>query len=116
MLTSGLIEVSVTEALAEYSRVRTETRVRAYVNQQLDWFQNPKMAKIIGLVASFDPAWARDLETKTAGELKDAVDSIVANRNRIAHGEHVGLSFYQLQAYFRSVCRVLDMIDALCGI
>lgn len=117
VLVSGLIEVSVSEAFDEYSRVRTpDRRVIRYVDRQLSSFQNPKMQKIVSLASAFDASWGADLETRTLGELKDAIDSIVANRNRIAHGDSVALSFYQLQAYYVSACRVLDMIDAMCGL
>lgn len=116
VLASGLIEVSIREAFSEYAKTKAETRVGSYVERQLDRFQNPKMSKILDLAGAFDPVWARELRDKTAGEMNDAVDSIVNNRNRIAHGDNVGLSLYQLQAYYRSACRMLDMIETLCGI
>lgn len=116
VLVSGLIEVSVREAFLEYCRSRSDERVMAYVDQQLRWFQNPKMSRIIELATSFDRLWADDLAQRTAGELRDAVDSVVANRNQIAHGQNVGLSMSQLKEYYERVCRVLDLVDAQTGV
>jgi hypothetical protein len=111
---SGMIEVSIQESFSEYARVRSGPRVYAYVDKQVGHLQNPKMEKIISLAASFDPAWAESLRVGTDGQLKDAVDSIVANRNSIAHGDPVGLSFSRLQEYHNSVCKVLDLVQSMC--
>jgi hypothetical protein len=112
-----LIEVSIKEAFAEYARSQqTEGRVEAYVVTQLDGFQNPKMAKIVSLAGSFDSVWATELDAATIGELKAAIDSIVNNRNQIAHGENVTISLSQLREYYRDACKVLDLVDARCGL
>lgn len=115
VLMSGMIEVSVQESFSEYARARSERRVSSYVDKQVSYLQNPKMEKIISLAAPFDPVWAESLRAQTQGQLKDAVDSIVANRNSIAHGDPVGLSFSRLQEYHKSVCRVLDLVQSTCS-
>jgi hypothetical protein len=114
VLLSGMIEVCVQEYFSDYALVRSERRVYSYVETQLHHLQNPKMEKIVSVAAMFDAVWAERLRAQTDGELKDAIDSVVANRNLIAHGESVGLSFDRLQEYHRRVCRVLDIVQTLC--
>jgi formyltetrahydrofolate hydrolase len=114
VLLSGMIEVCVQEYFSDYARVRSERRVYSYVEVQLQRLQNPKMEKIVSVAAMFDSCWAERLQQQTKGELKDSVDSVVANRNLIAHGESVGLSFSRLQEYHKAVCEVLDLVRALC--
>jgi hypothetical protein len=45
---------------------------------------------------------------------KSAIESIVANRNSIAHGEPVQLTLSQVEDYFIRVCGALDHIAATC--
>lgn len=113
VLLSGMIEVCVQEYFSDYARVRSERRVYSYVEKQLQHLQNPKMEKIVSVAAMFDSVWAEGLRAQTEGELKDAIDSVVANRNLIVHGDSVGLSFSRLQEYHRGVCEVLDIVQTL---
>ncbi|MBF0553199.1 MAG: hypothetical protein HQK96_01435 [Nitrospirae bacterium] len=48
--------------------------------------------------------------TSVKGERKDAIDSIVANRNQIAHGEYVGLSLVLMKNYYKNASEVLEFI------
>lgn len=73
------------------------------------------MGKILELVGSFNPEWEAELRAAVEGQLKDAVDSIVANRHRIAHGESVGLTFVRIKEYYRNALEVLEVIDQQCN-
>lgn len=115
VLSSGLIEVSVQESFAEYARRRSAPRVHSYVLKQLEWAQNLKMRRILEIAGAFDQAWAEELRKQTDGDLKDAIDSIVNNRNLIAHGAQISLSFYQLQDYYSRTLKVLDLVEARCN-
>ena len=117
VLTSGFIEVSISEACLEYARAnRTDKRVLSYVSKQFDRFQNPNMSRIIQLMSSFDPKWGEQIEVAARGQVKDAVDSVVANRNNIAHGTPVGITVVRIRDYYRDVCKLTDLIDRLCGL
>jgi hypothetical protein len=51
------------------------------------------------------------LAAETVGARKDAVDSVVNNRNRIAHGENVGISYVRIKEYYDRVVEVIELID-----
>ena len=84
---SGFIEISVRAILVEYAKNRSDRSIANYVERQLNRFQNPNMERLVQLLQSFNPAWAAELKDATKGEPKDAIDSIRANRNRIAHAK-----------------------------
>ena len=42
------------------------------------------MAKIYDVARAFDVAWETQLRVETEGKLKDAIESIMANRHNIA--------------------------------
>jgi len=72
------------------------------------------MAKILDLAGSFSSDWRAELEAACAGAPKEAIDSIVANRHNIAHGQTVGISLVRIREYYRHAMTVLDLIDDQC--
>ena len=80
----------------------------------MERFQNPKMETVIQLVGAFSQDWADNLKTETRDQLKDHIDSLVANRNQIAHGKDVGLSHVRLNDYYQSAVKVIELIEEQC--
>lgn len=115
VLVSGFLEISVRSIYSEYAYTKAEHKVANFVENELKSFQNPKMEKILELTRSFSPEWEKFLREKTEGELKDAVDSIVANRNRIAHGEDVGITYHRIKGYYQDAIKVIELIDNQCN-
>lgn len=111
VLVSGFLEASLRIVISEYARKRATDDVGNYVESQLSEFRNPNMERILKLVRSFNPAWADELEATVEGEIKDAVDSIVSNRNIIAHGDDVGISFSRISDYYKRAVKVIDWLN-----
>jgi hypothetical protein len=110
---SGFIENSIRNIFGEYARTHADTYVANYVRRELDSFQNAKSDKILQLTSTFNPEWRTQLEVYIKDKRKDAIDSIVNNRNQIAHGRSVGISYHILNDYFRSSVEVVEYIDQL---
>jgi hypothetical protein len=72
------------------------------------------MEKILSITVTFSPDWEAELRAATDGELKDAVDSVVANRNRISHGQDVGITYVRVKDYYKRVNRVLELVENHC--
>ena len=115
VLVSGFIENSVRNLYLEYAQNKSAPYVAAYVARNLGQFQNPKMQNIVNLAHSFSAVWGKELKDKTDGELKDAIDTVVSNRNNIAHGKDVQVTVIGIQTYYARVWKVLEMIDAHCN-
>jgi hypothetical protein len=116
VLVAGFLETSVRRFYSRYARNSASPAVANYVESQLKWFQNPTMGKICEMARAFDPGWETQLRTQTEGELKDAVESIMANRHNIAHGESSGISYATIKNYYERSIKVLDMIEQQCGL
>lgn len=116
VLASGFLEVSICAIYNRFARQSSSPYVANFVQYELNNFQNPKMGKIIGLTKAFNPQWANELETATEGEIKEAVDSIVANKNNIAHGRDVGITYTRIKNYYKNAVKVVDLIEKMCGI
>ena len=111
VLVSGYLEVSVKSVFREYAKNKSDPRVFNNVNRNLKFFPNPKMDAILKTTASFDPVWAQKLEKFSEGEVKDSVDSIVANRNLIAHGGNVGISYIRIKNYYNNSRKLIDFMS-----
>lgn len=110
VLTSAYLEQCIRAIYSDYIKKRSHPNVHQFAQYNLNNFQNPKMEKICQLAGSFNNTWADQLKLETEGELKDSVDSIVANRNMIAHGRDVGLTYSNLKKYYAHIQIVLELI------
>ena len=115
ILVSGFLETSVRAIYSQYANTKAAPYVANYVDSQLQSFQNPNMERILQLARSFSPEWEEHLRSVTQGEPKDAIDSIVANRNRIAHGESVTITYTRIRSYYQNAIKIVELIDEQCG-
>jgi len=111
ILVSGYVEVAVSELAIQHCRVRAAPTVYTYAASQLDRLQNLNAERLLQVVGSFDPTWRTTLESFIAGQRKDALDSIVDLRNRIAHGESVGVTLQRIRDYYASIKEIVDFLE-----
>lgn len=114
ILISGLLEVSFRMIFTQHAQAGAAPKIARFVENRLLSFQNAKMSRIIEWIRSFDVGWAEKLESHTEGELRDAVDGVVANKNAIAHGRSTGISLGTIEKYYRNVIKVIDAMVNLC--
>jgi hypothetical protein len=114
ILVSGYLENAVRLIYGDYANRKSHRPVASYVEAQLAWFSNPAMNKILELTRSFDPAWEERLKSATRDGLYDAVDSIVARRHEIAHGENSGISYATMKDYYKRALCGVDLLESTC--
>jgi RiboL-PSP-HEPN len=107
----GLLETAIKERLSLHSERKASPIIANYVKNQLDLFQNPNPEKIGQLVRSFDATVADRLETFWAGEIKDAIGSIVGNRNLIAHGRDTSLTLSRVSEWLHRVRKLITFFE-----
>jgi hypothetical protein len=115
ILVSGFLETSVRAIYSEYAKNKAAPYIVNYVEGRLGDFQNAKMEKILQLTRLFSREWESNLRDATEGNLKDAVDSIVINRHKIAHGEDVGISYVRIKEYYQAAIKVVELIEKQCN-
>jgi RiboL-PSP-HEPN len=114
ILASAFIENAVREMFSEYTRNKAAPAVVKYVQDQLRFFYNPKTNRILELVGAFDPQWRAALEPSIEDAVRDAVDSIVDNKNKIAHGKDSQITFVGISAYYQRALKLIDLIEQKC--
>jgi hypothetical protein len=114
VLVSGFLEVSIREIFYGYTEKKTNEKVAKFVSAQLKHFRSPNSENVISLAGSFSEQWREELQKSIVDDLKDALDSIVANRHNIAHGTDVGITFGRISAYYGNAVKVLSLIETKC--
>jgi hypothetical protein len=113
VLTTGFLECALYELLVAYSKDKSAPASAKFIESQLNRWANPGAEKITSLLGSFDVAWRSKIEIYLVDEKKDAVNSLVALRHKIAHGESVGTSYSQVKGYFDVVSKLVDEIASV---
>lgn len=112
VLVSGFVETALSELAAEHCRKRSAPTVSNYAQSQLARLQNVKTERLLQLMGSFDPKMRVEIETFIDGPRKDALDSVVDLRNKIAHGESVGVTYIRIKDYYKRISEIIDFVEA----
>lgn len=113
VLVSGFFENAIVALVLHYAEQRSAPEIATFVERQLDRWTNPNAKKIAALFGSFSTDWRISLEAYLVDERKESVDSLVALRHKIAHGESVGTSLSQVKAHYKNVLEVVDFLADL---
>jgi hypothetical protein len=113
IVTSGFLERSLRSIFYEYARKRARPFVANYVEDHLKLFRNPDLERIFQLLGAFNPDWRSKLEAQTKGQIQIAINSVVGQRHRIAHGESVSLNLGSMLGYYKSIVKFVRIVDDL---
>lgn len=113
VLVSAYLECALRALLLDFVRSRSSGKVESFVGYKLKPWTNPKTNKIIDLFGLFDKDWRADLAAFLIDEKKDSVDSLVALRNRIAHGENVEVTLSRIKKIYQVVNEVITHVADL---
>lgn len=113
VLVSGFFENAVVALILHYAEQRSAPEIATFVERQLNRWTNPNVEKITALFGSFNPDWRTSLESYLVDERKDSINSLVALRHKIAHGESVGTTLSQVRAHYKIVLEVVSQLADL---
>ncbi len=110
VLVSGFLERSVESILIEHVRSRSAKSVLSYVEQTLR-AGNLNTHNLLVLVGRFDADAKERLEQFLDDERRDAINSIYGNRNSIAHGDDVSLTYVRVKGYHEKTREVVRFLE-----
>lgn len=113
VLVSGFFENAIIALILDFAQRRSAPEVTLFIEKQLDHWTNPNVEKICLLLGCFDPDWRKKAEAYLIDERKEGVNSLVALRHKIVHGESVGTSLSQVKAYYQTILNVVSFIADL---
>ena len=105
------MEYVLYELALDHCRKKSSPRIVNYVSKNLEKIQNPKFEKILDLLSSFDPAWGTEFEDFATGQKKEALNSVVALRNQIAHGENANITLASIITYYKQIKLIIKFLS-----
>lgn len=115
ILSSGFLEESIRTIYGNYAEGKSNRNVTEYVKKRLRYFQNADYESIMQITYSFSNEWGSNLEKFVTEEMKTSINSIVNNKNLLAHGSNSGITYVSLKNYFENSLKVLDYLETLCN-
>ena len=115
VLTAGFIENSLSEVYIDFTARSSSSHVASFSRKVLSQIQNPKTERFIEITSSFNKSWGDDLEL-FVGEngRREAINSIMTNRHKIAHGESSDITYHRLRDYLSKAIEVIEFIEQQC--
>lgn len=111
--TSGLLEVFFKTQVADLVDKKTPKVVANYVNCQFKTFSSIDVHKIQKTFSLFSSDWVNEFNAQMSEEYMSALNSIISNRNNIAHGQNDSISLKNAKEYYvklKNVMKILEMI------
>lgn len=111
---SGVYEEAIENIMIDFTERNTSrTEISTYVENILDKnFRNPNFSNLLGLVGMFGgEIWKNELRALASGGV--ALDSIVNNKNLLAHGQLATFTLADVKQYYRDSRPVIEKIDSL---
>jgi RiboL-PSP-HEPN len=119
VLVSGFIEESLRVLLEEYTRTHSAPNIQNFVEKQIGNITNCKTSRILEVLSKFSQDWANDFSNQIqatssiADEIKNSIDSVIANRHDIAHGRNVGITYTRIFNYYNNIKKAVDILDTI---
>jgi len=114
VLACASLEQAIMESASNYAVRVGDIRLGGFVSEILKTGRSPFPDYVCDVMARFDPLWGRHLSDFIDAEaISDKIKSVVSNRNRIAHGEQVGVgvaSLIQWTPAVRKLCLELHRL------
>ena len=115
VLCSGFLENAVSEIYGDFVRGAASKPVANFADFNLSKIQNPKSIKFIEIAQSFRKDWATDLEVFLSSNGGGAaINAIMTNRHRIAHGEDSNITLVQIKDYLDKAVEAIEFIETQC--
>lgn len=110
----GIYEETIENILIDFIPKNTNrSEIISYIeNNVKKSFRNPNSGTIIELIGKFNnPVWVTELQ-KMKSEMR-ALDSIVTNKNGIAHGQTITITLNEVKQYYADSLPLIHKIDSL---
>lgn len=107
VLISGYLENVLKFLVANYSEGSSPQAISAYVQNTMRSATNLSGEKLSKLLKRFDDDWEGDFLNIVSEQQLESLNSIISNRNSIAHGQQDNISYSLIGQYFSDVKQIV---------
>lgn len=115
IVVAGFLENALQEVYKDYAVNAKNANLERYTSRQISRVTNPRAFRFAQVARDFSETWRSDLRDflKRDGR-KEAIDTIMRNRNSIAHGGQAVISTSDVKRYLEKAVEVIDFIENQC--
>ena len=117
VVAAGFLETGLQTIYSDFADRSASVPVARYASGRLSRVSNPNAQRFVDVAGAFSSRWRDELEdylNADAPSRKDALDSIMNNRNQISHGGTVGITVHRVRDYLDRSVEVLEFIEDQC--
>ena len=116
IMVASFLENSVQAIYEDYAYSTAGGNVANYVSHQIAFtVGNANTDSIVRTAGAFSEAWATELRAfMTDNDRQSTINTIVSQRNLIAHGRQSTISVEQVSEYLTKAVEVIDFIESQC--
>lgn len=108
---SGYLENVVKSLVEDYISKKCPSPVVNYVQKKVSNITNLGFEKLCDFLDSFDPSWKDTFTQSLSEEQKSALNSLISNRNAIAHGNSSNITYRSVSTYFAELNNVVSVLE-----
>ena len=108
---SGLLENYIKSQIGDYVGACSSQPTAKYVRNKMKTFTNVDCDKLVTFLESFSSDWTTAFLARMNDELKSSLNSLISNRNNIAHGNTDSITFNKIKQYYDDTKKVIDILD-----
>lgn len=113
--TAGLIEVFLKTRISEYSKKKVPNEINRFLTVKFKDITNLKSSKFEEVLSNFSVDWASKFRQymEEHEQKKASLDSLIAQRHSIAHGQASNISMTSMTQYYEDVKTILNHLDSI---
>tara|TARA_R100001530_G_scaffold126555_1_gene95417 strand:+ start:1099 stop:1563 length:465 start_codon:yes stop_codon:yes gene_type:complete len=108
--TSGYLENVIRILIAHFCDGTSPQPINNYIVNRTKYITNLDYKRLKGLLYEFDSNWGSQFEEKITERQKSSINSVISNRNNIAHGNQDSITYRDMVNYYQDVKEVCDIL------
>lgn len=108
----GVYEDCIEHLICQKAAKAQDPEVYQYVRSTIaESFRNPKFARIVEILTKFSRGYADALKNNIEDKSKVALDSIVENKNAVAHGRPSNVTILDIKDYHNRCIPIFESLE-----
>ena len=115
VLCSGIFEDIIKHFVIELTqRENMNKDIKDFVFKQIQWsLKNPNYSNLKSFLERFNKDWVKKLNEHIEEKNKDALTSIINNKNLIAHGDSSTITFSIIKQHYADSKIIIEQLDMI---
>lgn len=111
--TSGYLESVIRHLIVNFCDGTSPQQIENYLTKKTKYITNLEYKKIVSLLGEFSSEWQSEFESRITEEQRSSLNSVVSNRNNIAHGNSDSITYRSMKVYYADIKEVTKTLISI---